>query len=41
MKLVLVGLAIVGVIVVGVIMVGFIQIVKAMSKIHGINGDQL
>ena len=41
MRLVLVGLAIVGVVVVSVAVVGFIRIVKAMSKIHGINGDQL
>lgn len=41
MRLVLIGLAIVGVVVISVAVVGFIQIVKAMSKIHGINGDQL
>lgn len=41
MRLVLIGLAIVGVIVVSIAVVGFIQTVKVMSKIHGINGDQL
>lgn len=41
MKLVLIGLAVSVVVVVGIAVVGFIQIVEAMSKIHGINGDQL